>query len=150
MDEYPRVRKWPIATDLAVLAKVSSRRQSRHDLLGFTGLTEHLSPDALIAMLDLFFDAVTKPAASVGGGHVGDAVLFFCISSATPEPVARPLLKQASWGFQGPGLKTTARTSYFKPGDFLGLCDGSPAQPTQLIRTELGSDYFEIVTGLAT
>jgi hypothetical protein len=43
-----------------------------------------------------------------------------------------------------------AGTSYFKPGDILGLCDGSPAQPTRLIRTELGSDYFEIVTGLAT
>src|SRR6202020_2428801 len=37
------------------------------DLLGFTGLTEHLSPEALIATLNLFFDAVTRPASSVGG-----------------------------------------------------------------------------------
>jgi class 3 adenylate cyclase len=50
------------------------------DLLGFTGLTEHLSPDALIALLNQFFDAVTSPAARVGGqvsGHVGDAVVVF-------------------------------------------------------------------------
>jgi class 3 adenylate cyclase len=60
------------------------------DLLGFTGLTEHLSPEALIATLNLFFDAVTRPASSVGGqvaGHVGDAVVvFFPIIS--PEKTA--------------------------------------------------------------
>jgi class 3 adenylate cyclase len=55
------------------------------DLLGFTGLTERLTPEDLIATLNLFFDAVTKPAARAGAqvsGHVGDAiVLFFPIIS---------------------------------------------------------------------
>jgi class 3 adenylate cyclase len=55
------------------------------DLLGFTGLTEQLTPGDLIRTLNLFFDAVTEPAARAGAqvsGHVGDAVvLFFPIAS---------------------------------------------------------------------
>jgi class 3 adenylate cyclase len=55
------------------------------DLLGFTGLTEQLTPGDLVKTLNLFFDAVTEPAARAGGqvsGHVGDAVvLFFPIAS---------------------------------------------------------------------
>jgi class 3 adenylate cyclase len=54
-------------------------------------LTEDLAPDALIALLNRLFDAVTNPAARAGGqvsGHVGDAVvLFFPIIS--PEKIGK-------------------------------------------------------------
>ena len=57
------------------------------DMLGFTSLTEQLTPGDLIKTLNLFFDAVTQPAAQAGGqvsGHVGDAVVVF-FPIASPE-----------------------------------------------------------------
>jgi class 3 adenylate cyclase len=84
------------------------------DLLGFTGLTEHLSPDALIAMLNLFFDAVTKPAASVGGqvsGHVGDAVVLFfpIISPEKAGTVCAAAVKAAAYALEALELLNAER-----------------------------------------
>ncbi len=95
------------------------------DLAGFTALTELLDAATLVAMLNLFFETVTRPVARAGGqvsGHVGDAVvMYFPIPDGESERAVcagavkagleglEALASPSAAGFRGPAAPLHAR-----------------------------------------
>jgi adenylate cyclase len=94
------------------------------DLRGFTSLSDRLAPDALIRLLDGYFDAVAGTIGAYGGEvlkFVGDGVLAIFPITGSEQTIAASALAAAESILQGLSERNEARAAAGEPIIRLGI-----------------------------